>query len=174
MSREPLAVSRRCARIRAGSRLTVHSSPESGITLIELLVVMAIVGLIMGVAYPNVTSGLDGIRVKTSADRAGAFWSQARQRADRYQQVVQVVVDPEKNELRAASVEEDWSADLPFEQQLRIQQPKARAAYLLYPGAPSPKFEILLAAGEESTAGIRVNVLTGVPEEWAPEPREER
>ena len=149
-----------------GSQLTAYGSRESGITLIELLIVMAIVGLIMGVAYPNVSSGLDGIRLKTTADRAGAFWSAARQRADRHQQVVQVVVDPEKNELRAASVEGDWSQALPFGESLRVRQPKARAAYMLYPGAPSPKFELLLAASEDGAAGVRVNVLTGVPEEW--------
>ena len=160
MSREPLAVN--CSRERAepGSR-------NAGITLIELLIVMGIVGLIMGIAYPNVTSGLDGIRLKTTADRAGAFWSAARQRADRFQQVVQVVIDPKTNELRAASVNGDWKDALPFGESLRVQQPKERAAYLLYPGAPSPRFELLLAAGDDSTAGVRVNILTGVPEEWS-------
>lgn len=128
---------------------------------------MAIVGLVMGVAYLNVSSGLDGIRLKTMADRSGAFWSVARQHADRYQQVVQVVIDPKQNELRAASVDGQWRDELFFGDALHVQQPKERAAYLLYPGAPSPKFELLLAAGEDSTAGVRVNILTGVPEEWA-------
>lgn len=135
---------------------------------------MAIAGLIMGVAYLNVSAGLDGIRLKTMADRSGAFWSAARQHADRYQQVVQVVIDPEQNELRAASVDGQWRDDLPFGDALRVQQPKARAAYLLYPGSPSPKFEILLAAGDDRTAGVRVNILTGVPEEWESETPAER
>lgn len=128
---------------------------------------MAIVGLVMGVAYLNVSTGLDGIRLKTMADRSGAFWSAARQHADRYQQVVQVVIDPKQNELRAASVDGKWRDALPFGDALRVQQPKERAAFLLYPGAPSPKFEILLATGEDRAAGVRVNILTGVPEEWA-------
>ncbi len=144
------------------------TAATAGITLIELLIVMAIAGLVMGVAYLNVSSGLDGIRLKTMADRSGAFWSAARQRADRYQQVVQVVIDPKKGELRAASVEGDWKDELAFGDALRVAQPGERTAYMLYPGAPSPKFEILLAASDEGATGVRVNVLTGVPEQWTP------
>ena len=136
---------------------------------------MAIVALLIGIAYPNVTAGLDGIRLKAAADRAGAFWSAARQRADRHQQVVQVVVDPKKNELRAVSVDGSWRDAMPFDQSLHVRQPAARAAYLLYPGAPSPKFELLLAAAQGDPAGVRVNILTGVPEPWTgPTPETER
>jgi prepilin-type N-terminal cleavage/methylation domain-containing protein len=143
-------------------------------TLIELLVVMAIVALVVGIAYPNVTSGLDGIRLKTAADRAGSFWSAARQRADRYQEVVQVVIDPAHNELRAASVDGRWRDALPLGPHLFVSLPDARAAYLLYPGTPSPRFELLLEAGEDSVAGVRVNILTGVPEPWDGPTRAER
>jgi hypothetical protein len=129
---------------------------------------MAIVALLVGIAYPNVTAGLDGIRLKTAADRAGSFWSAARQRADRYQQVVQVVIDPQKNELRAVSVDGQWRDSLPFDGKLHVKQPPKRAVYFLYPGSPSPKFELLLTSGEKSAAGVRVNILTGVPEPWAP------
>jgi prepilin-type N-terminal cleavage/methylation domain-containing protein len=146
----------------------------SGVTLIELLVVMSIVAVLVGIAYPNVTAGLDGIRLKTAADRAGSFWSAARQRADRYQQVVQLVVDPKKSELRAASVDGAWSDAMPFDQRLSIRRPAERAVYFLYPGAPSPKFELLLGAEDETVSGVRVNILTGVPEEWAGPPAEER
>ena len=148
-------------------RVTRRLRGESGVTLIELLIVMAIVAVVVGIAYPNVTAGLDGIRLKTSADRAGAFWSAARQRADRYQQVVQLIVDPKKNELRAASVDGQWKDALAFDQHLSIRRPGERASYFLYPGSPSPKFELLLGAEDDTVAGVRVNILTGVPEEWA-------
>ncbi len=147
---------------------------DAGVTLIELLVVMAIVALLMGIAYPNVTAGLDGIRLKTAADRSGSFWSAARQRADRHQQVVHVVIDPKKNELRAASVDGSWRDELSFGDALHVQQPAARTAFLLYPGAPSPEFELLLASRSDSVAGVRVNILTGVPEAWSGPPPKER
>lgn len=147
---------------------------DAGVTLIELLIVMGIVALVAGIAYPNVSAGLDGIRLKTTANRAGSFWSAARQRADRYQQVVQVVVDPKQLELRATSVDGQWRDSLPIDNHLHIQMPHERAVYFLYPGAPSPKFELLLGAEDATFAGVRVNVLTGVAEEWAGPTKEER
>ncbi|MEZ5396269.1 MAG: prepilin-type N-terminal cleavage/methylation domain-containing protein [Bryobacterales bacterium] len=128
---------------------------DVGVTLIELLIVMGIVALVAGIAYPNVSAGLDGIRLKTTANRAGSFWSAARQRADRYQQVVQVVVDPKQLELRATSVDGQWRDSLPIDQHLHIQMPHERAVYFLYPGAPSPKFELLLGASAMTFAGVR-------------------
>ena len=160
--------------MRSPSPAEPRRSGRSGVTLIEMLVVMAIVGLLMGVAYPNVSAGLDGIRLRSAADRAGAFWSAARQRADRYREAVQVVIDPAKNEIRAAAAGSDWRQNLALEPSLRIAAPAKRTSYLLYPGTPSPRFEVLLAAGGDSVAGVRVNVLTGVPEPWDGERDEKR
>ncbi len=150
-------------------RLTAHGSRRtrktSGLALIELLIVMAIVGLMLGIAYPNVSSGLDGIRLKTSVSRAGAFWAAARQRADRYQEVVQVTVDPAANEIRALSAESPWRESYRLDESVRIVGLKEPVNYLLYPGTPSPQFELRFTAASGGSAGLRVNVLTGVPEE---------
>lgn len=141
-------------------------SSTSGITLIELLVVVAIVALVMAIAFPNVTSGLDGIRLKTTVDRVGSFWSSARQRADRFQTPVQVTVDPEANELRAAAVTNDWSDSFDISNRLSMVGLEEPRRYLIYPGAPSPSFELLLQAESGGQAGIKINIFTGVPEEW--------
>lgn len=138
----------------------------SGITLIEMLVVVGIVSLMMAIAFPNVTSGLDGIRLKTTVDRVGSFWSTARQRADRFQTPVQVIVDPAANELRAAAVSNDWKASFDLSNRLSVVGPDAPRRYLLYPGAPSPDFRLLLQAESGSRAGVKINVFTGIPEDW--------
>jgi len=149
--------------------LTAHRSrltrKTSGLSLIELLIVMAIVGLMLGIAYPNVSSGLDGIRLKTSVSRAGAFWAAARQRADRFQEVVQVTVDPAANEIRALSAESPWREVYKLDTSIRIAGLEQPVNYLLYPGTPSPQFELRLASESGGVSGLRVNVLTGVPEE---------
>jgi prepilin-type N-terminal cleavage/methylation domain-containing protein len=144
-------------------------SSTSGITLIEMLVVVGIVSIVLTIAFPNVTSGLDGIRLKTAVDRVGSFWSAARQRADRFQTPVQVTVDPEKNELRAASVANDWSASFDLSNRLHVAGIEQPQRYLLYPGAPSPDFRLILEAESGGRAGLKINVFTGVPEVWDPD-----
>lgn len=145
---------------------TKRLSSTSGMTLIEMLVVVGIVSIVLTIAFPNVTSGLDGIRLKTAVDRVGSFWSAARQRADRFQTPVQVTVDPEKNELRAASAANDWNDSFDLSNRLHIAGLEQPQRYLLYPGAPSPDFRLMLEAESGSRAGIKINVFTGVPEDW--------
>ena len=141
-------------------------SAEAGITLIELLVVMAIVSAMMAIAYPNVTSGLEGIRLKTTVDRAGQFWIEARQHADRYQTPVQVTLDPEKNEARAVAAVGGWRNDFPLHASLQIAQPEVKATFLVFPGAPSPEFRLVIKGETGGVAGLKINVFTGVAEEW--------
>ena len=147
-------------------RYAVRRSAESGVTLIELLIVLAIVGAMMAIAYPSVTSGLEGIRIKTAVDQAGRFWIEARQQADRRQTPVQVTLDPEKNEGRAVAAAGGWRSRLPLHVSLSISRPAEKATYLIFPGAPSPEFRLLLQGESGSRAGVKINVFTGVPEEW--------
>jgi prepilin-type N-terminal cleavage/methylation domain-containing protein len=148
------------------SPTTKRLGSTSGITLIEMLVVVGIVSIVLAIAFPNVTSGLDGIRLKTAVDRVGSFWSAARQRADRFHTPVQVTVDPQKNELRAASADNDWKASFDLSNRLHVAELEQPQRYLLYPGAPSPDFRLMLEAESGGRAGIKVNVFTGVPEDW--------
>ena len=141
-------------------------SSTSGITLIEMLIVVGIVALVMAIAFPNVTSGLDGIRLKTTVDRVGSFWSTARQRADRFQIPVQVTVDPEANELRAAAVSNDWNTSFDLTNRIHVVGFEEPRRYLIYPGTPSPAFALMLGSESGGQAGIKINVFTGVPEDW--------
>lgn len=138
----------------------------AGITLIELLIVMAIVSLMLGIAYPNVTAGLEGIRLKTTVDRAASFWADARQRADRFQEVVQVTIDPEKSEVRAMSAHSLWKETFEIGDGLSFAAPEKESSYMLYPGSPSPQFRLVLETASGGRSGLKVNILTGLPEQW--------
>ena len=162
----PACVTLSHARQWGSPRSTVNGQRSTGITLIELLIVMAIVSLMLGIAYPNVTAGLDGIRLKTTVDRAASFWAEARQRADRYQEVVQVTIDPTKGEIRAMSAHSPWKKTFTVEDELSFEAPEKERAYMLYPGSPSPQFSLVLATKSGGRSGLKVNILTGLPEQW--------
>lgn len=145
--------------------LYVRTSHRRGITLVEILVTVAIIALIVGVSYPTFTRGLDGVRLQTSLGQAGAFFNQVRQTADRRQQPVQLTVDPKKNRLSAMTVDGSWRDYLAFDR-VRVVFPTQPVNLILYPAHPAPQFHLLLASETGKRAGLRVNVFTGVPEEW--------
>ena len=67
-----------------------HSQPSRGITLIELLVVMALISLIMGVAYPSVSRGLESVRLRMAGDDVASFLSFAMNRVEETEFPVEV------------------------------------------------------------------------------------
>ncbi len=148
----------------SGSRL--NGSTERGITLIELLVTITIVALMVSISYPTMTRGLDGIRLKTAVDRAGTFFNAARQAANRRQEPVQFTVDPERNQLTTLSADGDWEDRLVLDESTEVAFPPKIQSLILYPGDPPPEFRLFLKTHDGSGAGLKVNVFTGVPEEW--------
>ena len=147
-----------------GSRL--NGSAVRGITLIELLVAMAIIALMVSISYPTMTRGLDGIRLKTAVDRAGTFFNAARQAADRRQEPVQFTVDPKRNQLTTLSADGAWEDHLVLDKSTKMAFPSKMQSLILYPGDPPPEFRLLLKSPDGASAGLKVNVFTGVPEEW--------
>ena len=147
--------------------MRVRARPvQAGITLIEMLVVMTLIGLAVGIAYPTVSGGLSEIRLRGAAEEAQTFFLQAKQYADRRQEVVQLTIDPEGNRLRALSETGRWLETLEFKDGIAVASRNEAHSVIFFPGSPPPAFELMLAAGEGERLGFRVNVLTGLPEEW--------
>ncbi len=153
-----------------GARRSVVSArarpAQAGITLIEMLVVMTLIGLAVSIAYPTVAGGLSGIRLRGAIEAAQTFFLQAKQYADRRQEVVQLTIDPAGNRLRALSETGSWAETLEFEDGIAVAGREEAHSVILFPGSPAPAFELMLAAGGDERLGFRVNVLTGLPEEW--------
>ena len=134
-------------KTRDGSRLTVNgsrpsqrsrSSSQRGLTLIEILVTVAIIAVMVGISYPTFTRGLDGIRLRTSVSRAGTFFNRARQEAARSQGPVQFIVDPEKQMLSAAAIEDSWRDEFRFENGIRVVFSHPTRAFDSVSGATRP------------------------------------
>lgn len=143
-------------------------SGQSGITLIELMVAMAIVALMLGIAFPSMTAGLDSIVLRTDTDRAGIFFSQARLNADRLQQPVQLTSDPEKGQLTAVSIDGSWEDTLAFNDRVRVAFPAQKQSVILHPSTPAPRYRLLLESERGARAGLSINIFTGTPEQWKP------
>jgi len=131
-----------------------------------MMVALAVIGLMAAISYPSFSSGLEGVRLRSSVDQAAIFWANARLRADRSQLPVQVTADPKKNELRAVGAESDWRESLTPSEGVRMVEPKELRSYVVYPGMPSPQFEAAFESPGGVRAGLKIDVFTGMPEEW--------
>lgn len=140
--------------------------PRAGVTLIEMLVVVTLIGLAASIAYPTAIGGLSAIRLRGAVEQAQTFFLQAKQYADRRQEVVQLTIDPEGNRLRALSETGAWLETLEFADGVAVAGLEEAHSVILFPGSPAPAFALMLDSGEGERLGFRMNFLTGLPEEW--------
>ena len=133
-----------------------------GVTLIEMMIVMAIIGMIAAISFPAVSSGLDGIRLHSASDSVASFLDAAMNRAERRQQVVEIVIDPKQNRLSSYSTEVGYSRTLQMPQNVSIVGEDQRR-YIVMPGGAFPKFAIDLVNGKGAHKHIVVDSITGSP-----------
>src|SRR5712692_1416360 len=153
-----------------------------GVTLVEMLIVVAIVGLIAGISFPAVSSGLDSLRLGSASDSIVSFLNGAMNRAERRQQVVEVAISIKDNALYLASNEPGFSRKLEMPSGVTIKAvwPKAQAEseeprrFLLLPGSTVPRLGIEIVNRKGARRIVRVNPMTGVPEIERLNPSEEQ
>jgi len=138
------------------------TSLRRGITLIEMMIVMGIIGLIAAITFPAVNSGLDGIRLRSASDSVASFLDAAMNRAERRQQVVEIVINPKQNRMAAYSTEAGYSRTLQMPQGVSILGEDERR-YIVMPGGAFPKFAIDLTNSRGLYRHIVVDAITGSP-----------
>jgi prepilin-type N-terminal cleavage/methylation domain-containing protein len=151
-----------------------RAARRRGVTLMELLVALALAGMILAISFPSLTRGLDGIRLQTSARRLAAFINDVRARAERAQQPVEIVIEPQNNRLSALSAGGDWDRELALEAGVRISAvlpvppgnalPEDPRRFVLLPGVPGPRFQVQLTGRHGELLAVGVDPLSGVPE----------
>ncbi|MCY4585617.1 MAG: prepilin-type N-terminal cleavage/methylation domain-containing protein [Bryobacterales bacterium] len=142
---------------------------DSGITLVELLVGLTIIAVILAIAWPNLTTGIDGIRLRTTVDNIAVFFTEARNVSDRLQTPVQITVLPKEDQLHAVTIDGDWRNVYELPDRIHIIVPRETGAVILFPGAPTPELRLLLEAEHGPQTGLRFNIFTGVAEKWEPD-----
>jgi len=150
--------------------------PRHGVTLVEMLIVVTIIGLIAGVTFPAVSSGIESLRLASASDALVSFLNGAMNRAERRQEVVEIAISPKDNTVRLTSLSGlSRELDMPAGVTIRAVLPKLEAEdegprrFLLLPGGTVPRIGIEIANRKGARRIVRVNPMTGVPEIERPE-----
>jgi len=144
--------------------------PRLGVTLIEMMIVVAIVGLIAGISFPAVSSGLDSLRLTSASDSLVSFLNGAMNRAERRQEVVEIAISTKDNAVSLTTAGLSRKLDMPSGVTICTVWPKpptetdAPRRFLLLPGGTVPRIGIEIANRKGARRIVRVNPITGVPE----------
>lgn len=161
-------------KIRPGGRT------RAGVTLIEMMVVVALISLMVGISYPALTSGIESLRLNAATNGVVSFLDYGLSRAERRQQVVEIVISKEDNSIEMRSSEPGFYRKLQMPEGVSIVQvypplpeqssgdPDLIRNFLLYPGGAVPPLGVQLINRRNVQRVVRVDPITGVPRIEAP------
>jgi prepilin-type N-terminal cleavage/methylation domain-containing protein len=144
---------------------------KRGVTLIEMLIVMAIVALVAGLSFPSVASGVDSLRLRSASNGIVSFLNTAIDRAERHQQVIEILISPRESVLEARAPGDQFvqRLDIPEPVHIVSVQPSAEVGpdeprrFLCYPGGTVPRIGIEIANKAGRRRMVSVDPITGVP-----------
>lgn len=145
--------------------------PARGVTLIEMLIVVALVGLLVGITFPAVSSGIDTLRLNSATDSVVGLFNEAVIRADRRQQVVELTISRTDRTLSLRSTEPGFERKVELPQGVSIlsilpEPPRPEDGprqFLLYPGGAVPRLGIEIVNERNVRRIVRLDPITGVP-----------
>ena len=127
-----------------------------------MMVVVAIVGLIVGIAFPGVSAGLDSVRLASATDSLASFLNAAVNRAERLQQPIQVEISPAENRLTMTSPGSDFTRELKLPDGIALEA-EGPSSLLLLPGAAVPGISLQFANRHGGRRILRLDPMTGYP-----------
>jgi prepilin-type N-terminal cleavage/methylation domain-containing protein len=147
-----------------------HST--AGVTLIEMLIVVTLIGLLAGITFPSVSSGLDTLRLNQATNQIVSFFNEALNRAERREQVVEITVLQAQNALLMHSAESGFERRLDLPRGISIVRvlPEREQAegeprqFVLFPGGVVPRAGIEIVNSRKTRRIVRVDPITGVPQ----------
>jgi prepilin-type N-terminal cleavage/methylation domain-containing protein len=153
------------------------SRGQNGVTLIEMMIVVAIVGLIAGVSFPAVSSGLDTIRLISASDSLVSFFNGALNRAERRQEAIEITVASKANTLVLHSTEPGFERKLEMPAGVTIEavlpplpeETDGPRRFIVLPSATIPRIGIQIVNRKGARRIVRLDPLTGVPQIETPQ-----
>ncbi len=140
-------------------------SDRSGVTLLEMLIVVVIIGTIVSLSFPALTSGLAGVRLASSSSAAASFLTSTMNNVERREQAAAIVFTPKENRLdvfTAASGEKPATTWQPPEGVYFEGEDPHR--YLLFPGGTFPRIAMVLRNEKGARREVAIDPVTGVPQ----------
>ena len=148
-----------------------------GVTLIEMLVVMTLIGILTGLSFPAINSGIDSLRLSAASDSIVAFLNSGLNRAERRQEGVELTVSKPERTLSLQSTDPTFSRTLQLPEGVQILrvlpevptlEPDAPRRFLLLPAATLPRIGLEIQNRRGVRRLVQVDPLTGVPQVQAP------
>jgi hypothetical protein len=136
------------------------------------VIVVAIIGLIAGITFPAVSSGVESVRLSSGADTVASFINQALNRVERRQDVMEMQVSVKDNTMVLHSTEAGFERRLELPDGVRIaavypplpeEDPNVPRQFVLLPGGTAPRIGIELRNRRGARKIVRVDPMTGVP-----------
>jgi prepilin-type N-terminal cleavage/methylation domain-containing protein len=144
----------------------------AGVTLIEMLIVVALIGLMVGIMFPSVSSGIETMRLNEASNQLVSFLNDALIRAERREQGVEISISKSEKSLTMRSPEPSVEKTvtlpqgisiakiLPEEHQQEEDQPRR---FMVYPGGAIPRIGVEIVNGRGVRRLVRVDPITGIP-----------
>jgi prepilin-type N-terminal cleavage/methylation domain-containing protein len=142
------------------------------VTLIEMLIVVTLIGLLAGITFPSVSSGLDTLRLNEASNELVGFFNDALIRADRREQAVEITISKSARSLSMISPGSATEKKLDLPQGVSItkvlpeQEEEADAPprrFMVYPGGAVPRIGVEIVNVRGVHRIVRVDPITGVP-----------
>ena len=142
---------------------------ESGVTLLEMMIVATLVALVAGLSYPSMSSGLETLRLRSTADSISSLLSTSVERADRRQQPVEIQIRIGEGILIARA------ADMGFMRQVQVPKPllitdilphvpanlEGSRRVIIYPGGGAPRIGIEISTPNGRKRVVSIDAITG-------------
>jgi prepilin-type N-terminal cleavage/methylation domain-containing protein len=150
--------------------VTPRRQTQAGLTLIEMIVVVAIIGVMVGLAFPSITSGIETLRLRSATDGIVSAFGAAMNRADRRQVAVEIVVEKTAGRLVFASADPGYRREvtmpdgvtiervLPVILNLDVNLPRQ---FLIHPGGTVPRIGLELKNRRNARRLVTVDPITG-------------
>ena len=145
--------------------------PTRGVTLVEMMIVVAIIGLMVGITFPAVSTGLDSVRLASATDSLASFLNAAVNRAERREQPMELIISPKDNLIALYSNEPGFTRELRLPAGVSIEavlprnpdDPQGVRRLILMPGATVPGIGIQIANQRGTRRIVRLDPMTGYP-----------
>jgi prepilin-type N-terminal cleavage/methylation domain-containing protein len=151
---------------------------NAGVTLIEMMIVVTLIGLLVGLTFPSVSSGIDTLRLNEASNETVSFFNDALTRAVRREQAIEITISKGERTLSMHSPDQGFEKKLALPQGVSIaavlpereqEEADAPRQFMVYPGGAVPGIGVEIVNARGVHRVVRVDPITGVARIQEPE-----